>query len=440
MGRNKKICVISFSLIRRDARLLREIKYLLPHYDLVVIGFGPRPAMYEGDKRLTWHDADIVLTDDHQPGDSRAREVLRKSGTIARLALARDWKGFWWRVKNALEPRIRYRLTILGCFTARFYEQWYWNAPMYKNAFDLAANARCDAFLANDWNSLPIAARAAKETNARLVFDAHEYAPLEYETLDWKLRHSPMITHFLHALAPCIDGSVTVGPGIQKKYKEVFGLDPIVVRNAPERVRVPFHATDPGKVRLIHHGGAVRLRKLEDFIEIVCRLDNRYQLHYMLIGQDTAYIRELQDLGEKKAPGRVFFHDPVKPWEVVKEISQYDMSICFKKPLCFNEKYSLPNKFFDSIAAGLAVLAGPSPEMGAIIRQYGLGLVAPSFDLADVAGSLNTLKAHEIMSMRKASQRASLDINAQTELKKLVALFSRVMAASKTGKTRQCAG
>jgi hypothetical protein len=37
------ICIISFSPIARDARVLRQIDYLAPHYDLAVLGHGASP-------------------------------------------------------------------------------------------------------------------------------------------------------------------------------------------------------------------------------------------------------------------------------------------------------------------------------------------------------------------------------------------------------------
>ena len=41
----KSICIITFSQVARDARVLRQIKYLSRQYDLTVVGYGrPHPA------------------------------------------------------------------------------------------------------------------------------------------------------------------------------------------------------------------------------------------------------------------------------------------------------------------------------------------------------------------------------------------------------------
>src|SRR6202011_3239782 len=40
LPQRKSICLLSFSLIRRDARVLRQIEYLSKHYQVTVIGYG----------------------------------------------------------------------------------------------------------------------------------------------------------------------------------------------------------------------------------------------------------------------------------------------------------------------------------------------------------------------------------------------------------------
>ena len=42
----KRVCIISYSPIARDARVLRQIKYLGAHFDLTVIGYGARPSRF----------------------------------------------------------------------------------------------------------------------------------------------------------------------------------------------------------------------------------------------------------------------------------------------------------------------------------------------------------------------------------------------------------
>ena len=62
---------------------------------------------------------------------------------------------------------------------------------------------------------------------------------------------------------------------------------------------------------------AQRGRRLEIMIEAMALADPRYRLHLMLLG-DPAYIGELQAQTGRALPGRITFHPPVSPAEIVR--------------------------------------------------------------------------------------------------------------------------
>jgi glycosyltransferase involved in cell wall biosynthesis len=78
--------------------------------------------------------------------------------------------------------------------------------------------------------------------------------------------------------------------------------------------------------------------------------------------------------------------------------------------------------------AGLAVCIGPSPSMMEIVNQYGCGCIASSFRPEDLADALNRLDTEEINTMRKASRKAALELNAENEMGKLVRLYQQLLA------------
>ncbi len=63
-----------------------------------------------------------------------------------------------------------------------------------------------------------------------------------------------------------VDASMTVARLLAERYREEFGIEPTVVLNAPALPgNVPTHrVADP--IRLVHHGGASRDRRIEDMI------------------------------------------------------------------------------------------------------------------------------------------------------------------------------
>lgn len=383
----KRICIISFSPIHRDARVLRQIEYLSPHYDLMVIGYGPP---IEGYANVEW-----------RPVEVRSNAFTRVTGLI-------------W--------------LLLGRVLPRMYELWYWQKLHHKAALRHAKEWECDAYHANDWNALPVAAEAAKHQGAKLVLDAHEYAPLEFEnSKGWRALYAPLVNYMLRKHQPRLDGSMTVSPLIAERYGQEFGFAPIVVLNAPKLVDVPAHEPDFDNIRLVYHGGASPDRRLEKMIEALAKSDRRFTLHFILVDNTSSYVRGLVELAQELAPSRITFHEPVPPADIVSRIAEYDIGFYMLEPSNYNNRVALPNKFFDYIAAGLAVCVGPSTGMAEMVRQNGFGCVAPTFDPSDVAVMLNNLTVESLAKMRRAARDTAGQFNAETEMSKMVNLYKDML-------------
>lgn len=385
----KSVCIVSFSPIARDARVLRQVEYLSQHYDVVVIGYGEPDPLW---RNVRW--LPVV----------RPSSAVDTLSGVALLSLARVNQGL--------------------------YERWFWRKGHRMQALRLAALSDCDVYHANDWEALPVAAEAARRNDAKLVFDAHEYSPLQHEhRAYWRVWYKPAIEYLIRRYGPKADVSITVAEPIAHRYRVEYKLNPVVILNVPKLAgdNSATKHVDPGKIRLVHHGGAIRDRHLELMIETIALADERFSLHFILVENDRGYMQSLKGLAERVAPGRVCFEMPVKPREVVGRISEYDMGLYILQPRNFNQLVALPNKFFDFIAAGLAVLVGPSPSMAAVIERYGCGLVVPTFDPSEVASALNRLTLDELARMRTASRRAAGDLNADREMPKLLSLYDQLL-------------
>jgi glycosyltransferase involved in cell wall biosynthesis len=393
------VAILSFSPIARDARVLRQIEHLAPRYDLLVVGYGPPPPRWDGVPGVAW-----LAVPEAPPMHRRTPVRLARSRLL--LLLSR------------LHPAI--------------FDAWYWGEPARRSALALALARSAPGLAvvhANDWQTLPLALRLARLRGAKLVLDLHEYAPLEFEDdLEWRLTYGPAIRSLLMRLAPHVSASITVGHVIAERYRAEFPLDPIVVLNAPSRTEAPERERASGQVRMIHHGGAIRSRRLEQMVDVLSHCDERFTLDFMLVG-DEAYIADLRAYAAARAPGRVSFLAPVRPDEVVARLSAYDLGFYLLRPTNYNNSAALPNKLFDFLAAGLAVCVGPSPEMARLVHEHGCGVVAPSFEPADVAAVLSRLDGESLAAMRRAARRASETLNAANEMAKLTALYERLTAA-----------
>jgi hypothetical protein len=393
----KSICIITFAAVARDARVLRQIQYLSQKFAVTAIGYGEPHASWQDNEHIRWAP---LSPPDIEGSDYRLIARLKKRSLLA-----------------------------LGRLHAASYESWYWHHSEFQQARTLAISSGCDAFHANDWTALPVAAEAANALNAALIFDAHEYAPLEFENRSlWRLIFSPMITHLLRKYGPQADACTTVAPAIAERYQREFGIQYHVILNAPDNPALPEPAPlDFSNVRLIHHGVALPDRRLEEMIKTIVLCDKRYSLHFMLAGNNSDYVDYLKQTAEKLAPGRVSFHAPTAPEEVVKTVSQYQLGFCFIAPTSYNYLVCLPNKFFDFIAAGLPVCIGPSPSMVQLLEQYKLGCAARSFEPRDIADMLNELTQEQFVALRQGARAAARKLNAACEMGKLVQIYDQVL-------------
>jgi hypothetical protein len=355
------ILIVSFSPIERDPRVLRQVRELRSKHRLTVAGFGP--FSLDGVEGLS------------------LRMPVRTYNDKARIASA---------------------------LAARRFEHFYWRQqPQVDQLIRLIGNRRFDLILANDFDTLPVAFRLAR--GAPVVADLHEYALDESRHPTARLFWSPLkrwvLSHHLHLAS----GVSTVADGIAAAYCRQLGIPrPIVIPNAPPFVALSPSSETGDRVRLVHHGSCGPNRGLEDVLRVVGPLDERFELHLMLVGDDGPYGDHLRRLAA--ANGRTTFHQPVPTFDISLAINGYDLGIHLLPGRAFNDLHALPNKFFEFVQARLGVIVGPSPEMAGLITQHGLGLAAPSRDPRQVAALLNRLTADEIQSFKRASHAAAPEL------------------------------
>jgi glycosyltransferase involved in cell wall biosynthesis len=388
----RRISVVAFSPIREDARVLRQIRCLAADYEVSVVGYGELDSAHADGVRMY----NVPLPEAF---------VARNLRDVPKLVLGRA-------------------LPQVG------YEHWYWDRRDHRAAFDALLASRPELVLANDWDALPIAARVAEQTGAKIVLDLHEYGPAQFNRRRaWMLLISPMISYFLRRHAARASAFMTVNQSIADRYAADFGFTPSVVMNIPElHSTPPFRATDPQRVRLVHHGIPTPDRRLETMIEALALCDARYELHLMLMDRNRAYVERLRQLAERIAPGRVRFDPAVPPGKIVETIAHFDLGIFILEPHSYNAEVALPNTLFEFIAAGLAVCVGPSIEMARVVREHGCGIVTDSFEAAACAAALNRLGAEQIDEMKRGSLRAREELTSAVELAKLREIVGRALA------------
>jgi Glycosyltransferase Family 4 len=360
-----KVLLISFSPIRRDPRVMRQVRLLEAMSELTVVGFGEAP-----DAR-----ADFV------PIHKSPSPLLRK------LA---------WGLK-----------LLFGA-----HESFYWSQPHVAQALETLQSAQADIIIANDLSALPLALRLAR--GKPVIFDAHEYAPGEHDNeIFWRLTLGRFNRTFCRRYLPQATSMLTVCKGIADEYAKHYGVRPLVLHNAPAFQDLTPSPLEEGRIRMIHHGVASSARHLEVMIDMMTYLDERFSLDFMLMESEPGYLAKLRD--RASADKRIRFLDPVAMPEICNRINRYDLGVYLLPPDNFNHRHALPNKFFEFVQARLAVAIGPSPEMADLIGRYGCGIVSDSFDPMDLAKCLSALDPLELNRMKMAADKAAHDLCFENE-------------------------
>jgi glycosyltransferase involved in cell wall biosynthesis len=271
------------------------------------------------------------------------------------------------------------------------------------------AGVRADVVIANDLSALPLAARVAGD--APVIFDAHELSTEEHsDLLWWRTLAAPHAEALLRHYLPRVAAMMTVSQGIAERYAQRYGVEPVVVTNAPPAV--DLEPTDVGApIRLIHHGGALAERRLELMVEAMDLLGEGFELDLMLMPSQPRYVARLEKLVRDRP--RVRLIPPVGQQAIVTACNSYDVGVYALPPANENLRLALPNKLFEFIQARLAVVVGPSPEMASVVREHECGLVTRDFTPPSLAEALATLTPARIAAYKRQSDQAARRLNAE---------------------------
>jgi hypothetical protein len=289
----------------------------------------------------------------------------------------------------------------------QLYEKFYWSSWTVRDTLRSLQGSTFDLILANDLTTLPLAC----QLNSRhgVLFDAHEYSPREFEeSWKWRFFHRGYTLYLCETYLPKVAAMLTVCDGIADEYNRCYGVRPVVVHNAPYFSPLEPRAGVDGRIRLVHHGGAIPSRNIEVMIDMMKHVDDRFSLDLFLVPSNRAYLERLRKLAAKQPRVRILH--PVPMPQLPKALNAYDVGVYLLQPNNFNNEHALPNKFFEFIQGRLAIAIGPSPEMARMVRGYGCGIVADDFAPQTLAQELKKLTSGQIAEYKMNAHRAANDL------------------------------
>ncbi|MBN1338368.1 MAG: glycosyltransferase [Bacteroidales bacterium] len=257
---------------------------------------------------------------------------------------------------------------------------------------------RMDLLYANDLDTLLPNYLISRLKGKPLIYDSHEFFTETPEVI-----HRPVVRKIWlcieKAIFPKLKDVFTVSSSIANEYKSRYNTDVRVLRNVPRRMhqthlktRGELQLPEDKKIVLLQGSGINIQRGAEELVEAMPFTEG---IILLVIGGGDV-IGSLKNRAREMHLDRKIIFKPGMPYE---ELFHYtansDLGITIDKDTNPNYRYSLPNKLFDYIQAGIPVLATPLPEIRKIVEEYGIGGFITDHDPRKIALTISHLLSDE---------------------------------------------
>ena len=288
---------------------------------------------------------------------------------------------------------------------------------------------KADILWSNDLDTLLPNYIMARLKKIKLVYDSHEY----FTESVYKKSSKKAWQRLESYLFPRLKNVITVNDCIKKVYEEKFGVPVTVVRNVPcqltkKESNINIALPKDKKILIIQGRGLNENRGLEEAVEMMQFLPDDFMLYF--IGTGTILNKLKQMVADLKLESKVIFIDALPYAKMMEYTRQSFLGLIFEKINVSDEhRFSLPNKFFDYLHAGIPVLSTQAPEIKKIIEKFDVGDFIGSFDPKEIAQKIISITKDERTYERWKlnTVNASQQLNWQNEEKILIEFMTHLV-------------
>ncbi len=291
---------------------------------------------------------------------------------------------------------------------------------------------RFDLLVANDLDTLLPNFLVSKLKHIPIVYDSHEYFTGVPE-----IQQRPLVkwvwTTIEKMIFPHLKYIMTVSESIAGQYENEYGIRPITIRNCSGSTShiIPLTREElgirPDHLLLLLQGAGINIdRGGEELIEAVYLTEN---VSLLIIGSGDIIENLKTRVKELDLSDRVKFIQKV-PWE---ELMRYtkgaDAGLSLDKPTNMNYEFSLPNKLFDYISAGIPVIAGDLAEVRKVLKENSCGIIIDKVTPELISDAISALRDNplKLAELKRNAIVASMKLNWEMEGKKVTGFYENVL-------------
>jgi glycosyltransferase involved in cell wall biosynthesis len=290
-----------------------------------------------------------------------------------------------------------------------------------------------DLLVSNDLDTLLPNFLVSKIKHLPLVYDSHEYFTGVPEIQNrhfvkwvWTLIEKSVFPHLKYV--------ITVSEPIATLYNKMYGVRPLVVRNFSKKSDhiKPYSRMELGvpaeDFLIIIQGTGINIDKGAEELIVAVNISDGVTL--LVVGSGDVVPKIRKQVIELNIGHKVRFI-PAVDWEtLMKYTKSADAGMCIEKDTNLNYRFSLPNKLFDYISAGIPVIASKLPETEKIITENSCGITIEAVTPESISDAILQLvnNPSELANLKMNAIRASEKINWDIESEKVKEFYIEVLS------------
>ncbi|MFO0321296.1 MAG: glycosyltransferase [Bacteroidota bacterium] len=290
---------------------------------------------------------------------------------------------------------------------------------------------KADLLYANDLDTLLPNFLVSKLKGSKLIYDSHEIFCEVPELVNHPIKK--WIWESLEKwIIPKLKNGITVNESIANYFTNKYNLPFIYVRNIPnygEKIILKSRKVlglPEKKYLIILQGAGINVQRgAEELLESFKYLNDNYAL--LIIGAGDVINQLKLNANKFQLKDKIIFIDKLSALELRQYTINSDLGVTIDKDSNLNYHFSLPNKVFDYIHAGLPILASKLPEIESIIHKYNIGVFINKHYPKHIAEQIEKLmNSSDYKILKQNTILAASENNWQNEKQKLIKLFNQV--------------
>lgn len=269
-----------------------------------------------------------------------------------------------------------------------------------------------------------------KRGHIKLIYDAHEYETQRNGLKGLKRIYVHLKEFFLIKFC---DRVITVSDTIAEEYKKLYQIQkPTVIFNCPvlrseelvkkDLFREKFNIKKDQRI-FLYQGYLSAGRGIEVLLNSFGQF-KREDLVLVFMGEG---ILENLISNHPKFNTHIFCHPFVSGDLLLDYTSSANYGIAFIEDISLSDRYCLPNKLFEYIAAGLPVLGSGLPDLSKFIFENGIGVTAKTNDINGFINAIDQLLEKNLEELHENILETREKYNWQTQEKVLIETYVQLI-------------